>query len=1069
MPRFPHLDDNQFPYIRTVDVYQFQNEFDYTRWNENTTLRLCNVAWDSTYDDVVKFDDDIGRDYYFDNIDDSYTLQLATAARLVPEGFVKLPIPYDIMSHYNYLSVDMPIATSVGAPIDYENAGGKRRWYFFIDRLVYLAPSTTQVFLTLDVWTNFANDLDIKYMLLERGHAPVAYSDTDTYLSNPMENNDYLLAPDVSFDEAGINRSVTDVPFGYGKKYVCIASTCAPAQIAAMGSVARSANYNDFVGPLSYSDVNERYGYQLEVSGFTLGNGYDYSNARTCAMMGGSENGMLANNLEVYCIEAKECYGASGTFFEDVVSICPQFLNTVQGCFVVAEECLTFGTAYRIAGHTVYLAIGSQQANILTKQLTKQDFDYPSEYENFAKLYTAPYAVLEITNNAGKTTRINIEETTTLTINALNSIAFPYVESLLYVSGIRGTGSAQYTWRDLRDVFLTTNFDHSDWFDFCFKMDIPTFALYMDGETAYCLHNFNRAIKQGINDALVAYHNHVRSSNTAMENARDSADAAEQNAKDSALANKTASYNSAETGKTNAYANATTAKTNADDSANVAKTNSYNDADTAKTNANNNATAAKTNADSMALVAQTNTKNSSAAAKTITDATALNDSNNVQLQEALKSSVVTQETTTASLITSRSNNVTDADTSTANTIVSATAGQQNDTAVATSWNNAVGQVVGGMVSGAVSGGTSAGLVGAAIGSAVPGIGNLTAGGAAALGGAVVGAFSGGVQAASSLANTYVVTNANSTISQATQTANTSKASNSKNKATNDTNDLGTCKQQIVVLENATTESIRQNNLQRAQDNATTAKTTTDTNADNTYNATIAADQTSYNAATTNAQNSYDSKTTNADNNKNLANANAARTETNSKNCADRTEATSKANADLSYNASIGNAARTRETVYNNSGYTREVEILNAKETLENAALGKSAPIRDARNAAPIAYGSYSGNCAPDNFGYKGLQIKVKTQSNSAIRQAGDIFARYGYALNQVWDVNETGLTLMQHFTYWKANEVWLNVNVRGGDMVRDVFKQIFERGVTVWNSPTEIGEISVYDNWSIPA
>ena len=372
MPRFPHLDDNEFPYIRTVDVYQFQNEFDYTRWNEDTSLRLCNVAWDSTYEDVVKFDDDSERDNYFDNIDSAYTLQLPTAARVVPEGFVKLPIPYDIMARYNYLCVDMPLATSTGAPIDYENAGGKRRWYFFIDRIVYLAPSTTQAFLTLDVWTNFANDLDIRYMMLERGHAPVAASDTDTYLQNPMANNRYLLAPDISFDEAGINASVTDVPFGNGKKFVCIASTCPPQMISALGSVSRSAAYDDFIGPLSYSDTQDRYGYQLEVSGFTLGNGYDYSNARTVAGMGGSENGMLANNLTVYCIEARECYGDLGTFFEDVVTTCPQFLNTVRGCFVVAEECLLFGQAYRIAGHTVYLAIGSRQA-LLTKQFTKQD------------------------------------------------------------------------------------------------------------------------------------------------------------------------------------------------------------------------------------------------------------------------------------------------------------------------------------------------------------------------------------------------------------------------------------------------------------------------------------------------------------------------------------------------------------------------------------------------------------------------------------------------------------------------------------------------------------------------
>ena len=132
--------------------------------------------------------------------------------------------------------------------------------------------------------------------------------------------------------------------------------------------------------------------------------------------------------------------------------------------------------------------------------------------------------------------------------------------------------------------------------------------------------------------------------------------------------------------------------------------------------------------------------------------------------------------------------------------------------------------------------------------------------------------------------------------------------------------------------------------------------------------------------------------------------------------------------------------------------------------MENAALARTAAIHDARNASPIQFGSYNGPYAPDAFCYKGIQIKVKTQSVSAIRQAGDFFARYGYALNQVWDVNQSGFNLMQHFTYWKAAEIWLNVNVEGGDEVRDTFKRIFMNGVTVWNSPTEIGRINVYDN-----
>ena len=60
--QFPHLSDSQFPDRPTVNVYQFQNNFDYSRWNEKTKIKLCNVIWNSDYADVVKWDTNEERD-----------------------------------------------------------------------------------------------------------------------------------------------------------------------------------------------------------------------------------------------------------------------------------------------------------------------------------------------------------------------------------------------------------------------------------------------------------------------------------------------------------------------------------------------------------------------------------------------------------------------------------------------------------------------------------------------------------------------------------------------------------------------------------------------------------------------------------------------------------------------------------------------------------------------------------------------------------------------------------------------------------------------------------------------
>ena len=498
--QFPHLSDTRFPNLSTVNVYQFQNNFDYSRWSEKTKVTLCNVLWNSEYADVVKWDTNASRDEWFDSLDEIWVTELQTSARVVPEGYVKLPIPYDVMARYNYIFIDMPIATDSQHLIDYESSDGIRRWYFFVNDIQYLAPNATQVYVIPDVWTNFQNEIDITYMMLERGHAPVSASDTASYLANPIANNRYLLAPDVNFDNAGITRSSSFVPFGNGTKYVCVATTCSPDLISTLGSVTVNAAYNPS-GTITYSDSSDRYGHQLIVSGYCMGNGYDYSDANTPAKVGFSD-GLIANNLTVYAIAATECYG-NGTFFADVIRQCPQFLTTIKACFVVDDACITRGTSYTIAGHTLYKCEG-KSSTLLQKALTVADFGYPQELQRFAKLYTAPYAQLEITDNDGTSYTVNIEETTTLSVKSVTSVAFPYINERVYIEGIGGVGSESYHWADLRGNIDALGMSNSDWFKYCFDWKIPTFALFMDGQTAFMLESFNRNVKQAIQQGLVS-------------------------------------------------------------------------------------------------------------------------------------------------------------------------------------------------------------------------------------------------------------------------------------------------------------------------------------------------------------------------------------------------------------------------------------------------------------------------------------------------------------------------------------------------------------------------------------
>lgn len=979
--QFPHLSDTQFPNLSTVNVYQFQNNFDYTRWTEKTKITLCNVIWNSDYTDVVKWDTNEERDNWFDSLNDVWVEELRTAARVVPEGYVKLPIPYDVMARYNYLFVDMPIATSSDNPIDYENESGIRRWYFFVNNIQYLAPNATQAYVVPDIWTNFQNDIDITYMLLERGHAPVAASDTEEYLENPIANNRYLLAPDVNYDNAGITRSCNYVPFGNGEKYVCFASTCAPHQLAQLGAVSYDSDYDPDVNTITYQDQPNRYGYQLDVYGFSVGNGYDYSQARTPASVGYANvlNAKIANNLTVYAIPAAECYfgGAyAGTFYTDILAQCPQFLTTIKACFVVDLACLTLSYQHTLAGHTIFECSG-KESTLLEKSLTIQDFDYPEELQRFAKLYTAPYAQLEITDNDGTTYTINIEETSTLSVKSVVSVAFPYINERVYIDGIGGTGSQSYTWVDLAGRPDLLDMPNSDWFKYCFDWEIPTFALYMDGETAFMLETFNRNVAQATNQALVSYHCTMRSVNTEYPNAIDQSNTAYTNTTENARVARENAYRSADTGKFNA-----------DDTADAARTMSYNNADLSYRTIDRVCTAQSQNL------------------ATANAAIAANEETGIS---------------SSSIVTGYHNDKNDNAVYYGNRMVQFTTQSEVNRSTATTQNSMVGTIATSALSGAQAGVVMGGVGGASIGSvAIPGIGTVPGAAVGALGGAVVGGVGGGISAAVNYLNMGETTNIAQSVADA-QIDNNSNLNSAGNSFAIDITNVQNDTRRIVYRKNADSSTAQMDNSNaKSRENATDSR--------------------------------------------NVAKANADTSRNTAKGVATRTRNTSKANADATYNVTVDSAGRTKTVLQNNALYTRNTGVRNAKEILENSRNSAMAAIKDSRNSAPIEVCAYSGDPQADYMRTRGIQIKVKTQSDSAIRQTGDTFARFGYTLNQVWDVATSGLKLMRHFTYWKAAEIWVDDRQSSNNAVNTFIHNMFLNGVTVWNDPTEIGRINVYDN-----
>ena len=933
---FPHLPDTQYPYLGNVSNPGYDNRFDYLRWVPNTKVKLCSVRWNSDYSDVVKFDTDQLRDEWFDQLptDPYCEVVLNTNKQLGGDNSVKVPVPYDRASQFNYCVVDIPIATSADASLDYESERGFHRWFFFVTDFVQVNPSTTLLTLSLDVWTQYINSVGITYMVLERGHAPVAATDVDSYLANPMDNSELLLAPDENFGNDTVSRGSRFIPFGSGEKWLCIASVCPPNMLSQLGTVTEggTASYSDpvFSDEEGYPNDAMRWGHQYHVDGFGFGSGRNYSDVTTAVGNVGSSDGRIPNNVSMYAVPASEAF--SGNLLSDLVRVCPTFLRTVRACFVVARDMFDVGAKHVLAGHFMYEVRGNSR-DLGDVTLTRDMFAYPDEYAGFAKLYTYPYAQLEVTDNEGKSATVRIETTSGIRAHAVTALAFPYLNMRMFLTGIGGSGSESYKWIDLSGVH-DEQMRNSDWYRFCYDFDIPTFALYMDGATSWQVQNWNRALGNARNSALTNYHNSVRQANNVMANAVDAADTAQTNSNNSAR---------------NAY-------TNAVNSADTAKTNTNNEANTLDKN-HSNTRACRT--DVCANINATNTANNN-----------------------LRNTVALTQTTLNNQLAQKQNDA-------ANAVSVANTEEQNNTSTSNSFYTGFGQVAAGAASGAVSG------------SVIPGIGTAlgaVAGGGSALIGAIENYHTAQITANANTTITDATTNMNSNMSYFSQSNNRTNVTNANLTNTNITNNDNT---------------LRTDNT--ARENECDAANTSNTSG----------------TMRTNAANTRDTSVTNAGNTRDTA---------------------------------IGNASNTRNNTASNAGWTRDTAVTAAQDVARNTQRDAMAGLLDARNDAPVELCPTSGDATSEYMRTRGVQVKVRTQSKSAIRMAGDTFARFGYALNQIWDVAKSGLKLMRHFTYWKASDVWVYSVCETNDTPQNALVAIFEKGVTVWGDPNEIGMVSPYDN-----
>ena len=561
--KFPHLTNNEstFPNVKDVNVYKFDNDFDYTRFNYSQMhLIICNVPWDmgeahigartiSGIGNVVHFGTEAKRDAWFAAIPNTECYRFDTKYKnLHRDEYIDVPLPFDVASKYNYLAVSYELFANANSHVMYENSNGLEKWFWFIREVEFVAPNTTRLHVLNDAFQTFIYGIDVTGMILARGHAPMIANKVSTYLANPIANCADLLAEDVNYGN-GHDISV--------KSYE---------------KVFNAAN----MGVLVICTSNPQSG-----SWGTKADGTWNTPARKHPLVQGNENYLS------FFIK-----GASNitAFLNNVDSSCPQFMQTIQAVAFVSEDLLTLGSSFTFCSMTCYRVEATYKKTDFAT-IAKADFGFDSKYANIAKLYTYPYSYLEVTDEMGNVTEVRIENTTgKITLEHSVSLVYPWLNVNAHISNVGKASRKTVSFANATSRNMPIG---GNWYEYLYKWEIPTFAVTQDAalNNDYSTH-FDRSQQQTAASNQLANAN--ASATTTQANANDTASTNQTNANNTASANLANANSDAST--TTAIGNLQVALNNAITSACNSKTSTSATISNALSSATTAAASALTNA-----------------------------------------------------------------------------------------------------------------------------------------------------------------------------------------------------------------------------------------------------------------------------------------------------------------------------------------------------------------------------------------------------------------------------------------------------------------------------------------
>lgn len=504
--KFPHLDGaTPFPGDGAHVYEQYVNTYDYHMWTPNTKIKLCRVKWRDDGRDAVKFENDATRDAWFDALDgEAVTLDTSMYIARADTDGVKIPVPYMTAQRYNYLVVDFT-TDIMQSPL--QQTDGQTRYHYFVTHVTAEAPNTTTLVLQRDVWTDYINTTTINGLLLTRGHAPLTEMTPAQLLANPRANCRDFTLPDVDYGNAASNaRHSTPFNLQNGARYICLAATFSPSQLQAMSGT-RGVNVTN--SNPSYTDNDGT------VGDFAWGAGsVSTSNVTGAGTAYNSVDNLTASNVTMYALESSKI---TGDYFDTLFTYYPHIMSQITAVFVATANMMRLGGHVSVNGVEWHTVSGAR-TKLADIDLTINDFGYTTDYARITRLYLAPYAHLEISDNIGNKTRVEIADCGHLSVQSVTSLSYPILRQIAWLDGIGADGDTSISINALNGANITAGVPNADVLKTLISHDIPTYALQRRAIDAHRADAYNREVAQARKNSIITYENGARSANVSLAN-----------------------------------------------------------------------------------------------------------------------------------------------------------------------------------------------------------------------------------------------------------------------------------------------------------------------------------------------------------------------------------------------------------------------------------------------------------------------------------------------------------------------------------------------------------------------